>query len=112
MNKTRTRRLRRKSRATQNHGPAAGPTHKLRTGRTGTIHSKKTPPKSHGRRVTIVVVVPPYNWTQAEVRAFNNFCFPSSESAPCCSARVDTTTVAAHREGRPKGGAFQSRRKP
>jgi hypothetical protein len=46
INKTRTRRLRRKSRATQKHGRAAGPTHKLRAGRTGAVHSKKTPPKS------------------------------------------------------------------
>lgn len=44
--KTRTRKLRRQSRAVLQHGPGAKPRHKLLAGRTGTVHSKKTAPKS------------------------------------------------------------------
>lgn len=43
--KRRTRRKRRQQRAALKHGPAAKPRHRLRAGRTGQVHSKKTPPR-------------------------------------------------------------------
>lgn len=108
--KRRTRRIRRKANAIQKHGRSAGPKHTLRSGRTGIAHSKKTPGKKHGRRVTIAVVVPPFNWDIVMVRAFNSL--PAGESAhQHASARAVSSTVAAHREGRSKGGTFTRRSK-